>query len=558
MSLRKPVASSLGFETLEARENPAPIGYSIQSDGDNQLYEIDLGTGVATAIGSAGLSNIEGMSFNPVNGLLYGIDDATGELVTINIATGATTVVATTGVPTNEDPGLAFDAGGNLYVSTDFSNILYRVDITTGATTTIGSLGVDIEALSFNPLNGALYGLSEITEGLYLINPATAGAGLVGPTGFTVTNLGAGIDFDQSGVLWGLDDELGIFQLNIATGAGTITNPSVIGFESLAIQVTFSPPPAPPAPPPAPPPPTPGPPMASNIWIGSSPGQSGIARLVDASGQVIYQVQPYGASFTGGVNVASGDVTGDGVADLVTAPASNGGSDIRVFDGATGLQVAAFLAYDARFDGGASVAIGDIDGDGTGDIITGAGPSGGPHVRAFQGGTYEILQDFLAYEASFRGGISVASADFNQNGQWDIVTGAGSDGGAHVRVFLDGNVSQPSEYIVQSAAYRGGVNVAAGNFHGNQFPELAVGANSGGSRVVIFNDGQKDRTTVFDAYPGYPGGVRVSYVDPDGDGNGLLATLPGTGPGGGENLQLYQLPSTDPILSVLLGTSDAS
>jgi FG-GAP repeat len=46
-------------------------------------------------------------------------------------------------------------------------------------------------------------------------------------------------------------------------------------------------------------------------------------------------------------------------------------------------EIRSFFAYDSGFRGGVSVAAGDIDGDGLADIITGAGPSGSPHVRAF-------------------------------------------------------------------------------------------------------------------------------------------------------------------------------
>src|SRR5439155_5051646 len=98
-----------------------------------------------------------------------------------------------------------------------------------------------------------------------------------------------------------------------------------------------------------------------------------------------------------------------GQADIVTSPGIGGGPDIRVFDVAGNLK-SAFLAYDAAFRGGVSVAIGDVNGDFVGDIVTGAGLGGGPHVEAFRGdGT--ILSSFQAYDPAFRGGVNVAAAD---------------------------------------------------------------------------------------------------------------------------------------------------
>ncbi len=58
-----------------------------------------------------------------------------------------------------------------------------------------------------------------------------------------------------------------------------------------------------------------------------------------------------------------------------------------------------------EFDaGGASVAACDVDGDGRADIITGAGPGAGPHVRVFG------VEDFglVAYSPLFTGGVFVA------------------------------------------------------------------------------------------------------------------------------------------------------
>src|SRR5207253_2623408 len=91
----------------------------------------------------------------------------------------------------------------------------------------------------------------------------------------------------------------------------------------------------------------------------------------------------YPAGFTGGVRVALADVTGDKVPDIVTAAGPGGGPHVKVFDGATGKLVASWFAYNPGFAGGVYVAAGDTDGDGRAEVITGAGPGGGPHVKVF-------------------------------------------------------------------------------------------------------------------------------------------------------------------------------
>ncbi|KKW16190.1 MAG: transporter, partial [Parcubacteria group bacterium GW2011_GWC2_49_9] len=58
------------------------------------------------------------------------------------------------------------------------------------------------------------------------------------------------------------------------------------------------------------------------------------------------------------------------------------------------------------FRGGVNVAAGDVNGDGTDEIITGAGPGGAPHVRVLNKDGALITQ-FYAFDVSERTGITV-------------------------------------------------------------------------------------------------------------------------------------------------------
>jgi hypothetical protein len=149
-----------------------------------------------------------------------------------------------------------------------------------------------------------------------------------------------------------------------------------------------------------------------------------------------------------------------------------------------------FYAYDPAFGGGVHVAAADTTGDGVAEIITGAGPSGGPHVRVigFDGARLEELTSFYAYDPAFVGGVSVAGADVTGDGIAEVITGAGAGGGPHVRVIdlSGGSPTEITSFYAYDAAFFGGVQVASA---ATPRGEVAMAAAPGsGGRAVIGHD----------------------------------------------------------------------
>jgi hypothetical protein len=184
----------------------------------------------------------------------------------------------------------------------------------------------------------------------------------------------------------------------------------------------------------------------------------------------------YAPTFTGGVRVATFDITG--TTDVVTGAGPGGSPMVSVFD-AAGTLLSSFLAFPAAFTGGVSVASATVAGEP--DIVVGAGPSGSPEVAIFNAtGTQQTA--FFAFTPGFTGGVTVAVADIG--GQAEIVAGTSSEAGL-VTVY-DGNGTALTSFFPFSSLYTAGVSVSIANINGQA--EIAVGgAMLGGTEVTLFD-----------------------------------------------------------------------
>ncbi len=259
--------------------------------------------------------------------------------------------------------------------------------------------------------------------------------------------------------------------------------------------------------------------------IGADAGQLPQVRVYNTSNQAVeMNLFAYAPTFTGGVRVAVGDVTGDGVDDIITAPGATGGPHIRVFDGVTGICKKEFFAYAPNFAGGVFIASGDLNNDGYADIITGAGAGGGPHVKVFSGKNLSLITEFFAFAPTFLGGVNVGAGDVNADGYSDLIFAAGPGGGPHVRVVSGkDNKTELRSFFAFDAAFTGGVNVAAGDLNGDGYEDLIVAQATNGERIHTYNGRDNVLLNDFNAIGGnYTGGVRVAAADYNHDGRAEL------------------------------------
>ena len=274
-------------------------------------------------------------------------------------------------------------------------------------------------------------------------------------------------------------------------------------------------------------------PATPSVTVVGADTDGNAIKLFDAAGGTPFNFMPYAAGYSGGVRVAVGDVTGDGVPDLITAPGS-GVPHVKAFDGVSGALVRSFEAYASSFLGGVYVAAGDVNGDGRADIITGTGPAAGTsgHVKVFDGRTGTEFRSFFAFQG-FAGGVSVAAGDVNGDGLADIITGASTSSPGHVRVFDARTGAEVRSFLAYGSTFSGGVFVAGGDINGDGRDDIITGAGpvAGGSpHVKVFSGVDNAELASFFAYtPSFAGGVRVAVGDVNGDGRPDLSTAPGSG-----------------------------
>jgi len=261
-------------------------------------------------------------------------------------------------------------------------------------------------------------------------------------------------------------------------------------------------------------------------------GQLGVVKIRNSAGTPIAQdIIPY-ANYAGEVRVAAADLNHDGRAEIITAPGPGGGPHIRAFSlPVSGTDFVSFpgtlgsgiFAYASNFTGGVYVAAADLNNDGNAEIITGAGPGGGPHVRAFKAdGTKvngQLGDGFYAYGAEFHGGVRVAAGVFS--GTPLIITGAGPGGGPHVREFgVDANpvAGQPGQgWYAYAPTFTAGIFVAVGDIDTDDQTEIITAPGQGGGpHVRAF-----DPTDV--PVPGQIGSGYMAY-DPNFTGGVSVAT----------------------------------
>ena len=238
-------------------------------------------------------------------------------------------------------------------------------------------------------------------------------------------------------------------------------------------------------------------------------------------------------------------VTDQPLDDIVTGPGPDPGAPARIlsFDALGGRHAATDIVAYGVSGYGANVGLGNVDGAGAPEILTGPGPGMvfGPQVRAFTPASTPVSKvNFFAY-GTLRYGVQVVAAGVDGDPPDEILTGPGPGAvfGPHLRGWNYDGVGLSALPNLSAFTYgtlKYGLNVGRGNVSGDARNEILTAPGPG---PTFAPDVRGFRyTTALSALPGlrfwafsaFAYGARVDGGDVDGDGVDDVLVGAGAGP----------------------------
>ncbi len=280
-----------------------------------------------------------------------------------------------------------------------------------------------------------------------------------------------------------------------------------------------------------------------NIVISPGMTTSGCAKvgIFDPKGALQFEFNPFGLKVQYGYTVATGDVDGDGVVDIIVGMGNvvKYPARIAVFK-RNGEMIAGTDLTPLSSQNGAKVASGDFNGDGRAEVIvaSGQGPMNAAELKilVYEGGELkETGIDIVPFTTNY--GVNVAAGDLDGDGIDELIVSPGPDphADAGIKVFkVDASGGIGAWTVTETGISLSdfsstcGANVSAGDINGDGKAEIIVSSGSCAyvkrNRVAVL-DGEGNRVMP-DVTDLSSGGLVTAVGDVDMDGRGEIVAAP--------------------------------
>lgn len=206
---------------------------------------------------------------------------------------------------------------------------------------------------------------------------------------------------------------------------------------------------------------------------------------VDSSKEVLAEFIAFDESFEGGVRLTSGDIDGDSLDEIITGTGYGGGPQVRVFE-LDGTMLMDFSPFHPDFRGGVDVASGDINGNGIDEITTSQNYFGQAWIKVYNNNA-EVLSEFKAYPDDVQSGANISMADIDKDSFAEIITGTGQNGKPQIKAFDYSSEELSTNFMAYSEEYVGGIDVTAGDLDQGEVVEIITSPNRIPAEIANYN-----------------------------------------------------------------------